>query len=221
VIDVNWQFAFQVLPALLYAARITVFATALGFAIALVGGLVLALARMAPSAPIRWPVGWFIEFVRSTPLLVQIYFVFFALPNIGIVLPALTCGVLVLGVHYSTYVAEVYRAGLESVPAGQWEAAAAVNLGPYRTFRDIILPQAIPPVVPALGNYLIVMFKETPLLAAIAVVEMLQRAKIIGSETFRYTEPITIVGLIFLALSLLSAVGIRRLERRLRRGWSP
>jgi polar amino acid transport system permease protein len=221
VIDVKWQFALEVLPALLYAARITVLATALGFAIALVGGLVLALARMAPAPAVRWPVGWFIEFVRSTPLLVQIYFVFFALPGIGIVLPALTCGVLVLGVHYSTYVAEVYRAGLESVPAGQWEAAAAVNLGPYRTFRDIILPQAIPPVVPALGNYLIVMFKETPLLAAIAVVEMLQRAKIIGSETFRYTEPITLVGLVFLALSLLSALGIRRLERRLKRGWLP
>lgn len=213
----DWRFMVEILPVLLYAARITVIATALSFIFALVGGLVLAIARMARTPAARWSMIGFVEFVRSTPLLVQIYFLYFALPSIGIVLSPMTAGVLALGLHYSTYVSEVYRAGLESVPQGQWEAAASLNLSPYRTFRDIVLPQAIPPIVPALGNYLIVLFKETPLLSAIAVIEMLQRAKIIGSETFRYTEPITIVGLVFLGLSLTCAAGIRYVERCLRR----
>jgi polar amino acid transport system permease protein len=125
--------------------------------------------------------------------------------------------VLAIGIHYAAYCSEVYRAGFENVPRGQWEASIALNLSPWRTFRDIILPQALPPVVPALGNYLIALFKETPLLSAIAVLELMQRAKIIGSETFRYTEPVTLVGLFFLAMSLFSAVIIRELEASLSR----
>ncbi len=114
--------------------------------------------------------------------------------------------------HYACYCSEVYRAGLDGIPRGQWEAATALNLSPARTYWDVIIPQAIPPVVPALGNYLIGMFKETPLLSAIAVVELMQTAKIIGSETFRYLEPITMVGVFFLIMSLISAAGVRRFE---------
>ena len=150
-----------------------------------------------------------VEFIRSTPLLIQIFFLFFVLPEFGIVLDAFTAGVLALGLHYGAYCSEVYRAGLEAVPRGQWEAATALNLDQLATFRDIILPQALPPVVPALGNYLVALFKETPLLSAIAVLELMQTAKILGSETFRYNEPITLVGLFFLAMSLVSAAGIR------------
>jgi polar amino acid transport system permease protein len=137
-------------------------------------------------------------------------------PQFGVVIPALVAGVMALGLHYSTYCSEVYRAGLENVPRGQWEAATALNLGPMATYRDIILPQAIPPMVPALGNYLVGLFKETPLLSAIAVLELMQTAKIIGSETFRYLEPITLVGVFFLVMSLASAALIRRVEAWLR-----
>jgi polar amino acid transport system permease protein len=161
---------------------------------------------------IAWPVAGFIEFIRSTPLLVQLFFMFFVLPKFGIVMPAFLTGILGLGLHYSSYCAEVYRSGLENVPRGQWEAALALNLSLPRTYWDIVIPQAIPPVIPALGNYLVSLFKETPLLSAIAVLEMMQTAKILGSEYFRYLEPITIVGLFFLGLSLLSAVAIRRVE---------
>lgn len=108
-----------------------------------------------------------------------------------------------------------WRAGLDNVPKGQWEASVALNLSPWTAFRDVILPQAIPPVVPALGNYLVALFKETPLLSAIAVLELMQTAKILGSESFQYTEPITLVGLFFLAFSLLSAAAVRQVERRL------
>lgn len=218
-IDWKWDFALEVLPIVGAACRFTILATVAGFAIALVLGLALALLRAVRQPLVRWPVGVFIEFVRGTPVLVQIYFVYFVLPEFGIVLPALLTGIMVLGLHYSTYVSEVYRGGIANVERAQWEAAMALNLGPRRTFFGIILPQALPPIVPALGNYLITLFKETPLLSAIAVTEMLQTAKNIGSETFRYTEPVTMIGLIFLVLSLVSATGIRWVEGNLKTRW--
>ena len=133
----------------------------------------------------------------------------------------MTAGVLALGIHYGTYCSEVYRAGLANIPRGQWEASTALNLSGYHTFRDVIIPQAIPPIVPALGNYLVALFKETPLLSAIAVLELMQTAKILGSENFRYTEPITLVGLFFLVFSLVTAALIRQFELWLyRRGGS-
>jgi polar amino acid transport system permease protein len=207
----DWAYTFEILPRLANAAVVTIEATLLGFAFAAIVGLVLALVRLAiPRAAL--PISVAIELIRSTPLLIQIFFIFFVLPNFGIVLDAFTAGVLAIGIHYAAYCSEVYRAGFDNVHRGQWEAAVALNLGSWTTFRDIILPQAIPPIIPALGNYLVALFKETPLLSAIAVLELMQTAKIIGSETFRYTEPITLVGLFFLAMSLISALGIRIVE---------
>ncbi|HUN48416.1 MAG TPA: ectoine/hydroxyectoine ABC transporter permease subunit EhuD [Stellaceae bacterium] len=211
----DWSYAWEILPQLLQAAVITIEATLLGFVIAAVLGLALAILRML--GPLTaGPASVFVEVVRSTPLLIQIFFLYFVLPKAGITLDAFTAGVLALGVHYATYCSEVYRAGIESIPRGQWEASTALNLGFVTTLRDIILPQAIPPVVPALGNYLVALFKETPLLSAIAVLELMQTAKIMGSETFRYTEPITLVGILFLVMSLISAAIIRRVERLFR-----
>jgi polar amino acid transport system permease protein len=208
----DWQFALEILPTLARAAVVTIEATFLGFAIAAVLGLVLAILRRSDNTWVSTLTGGFVEFIRSTPVLIQIFFVFFVFPQFGIVIPAFAAGVMALGLHYASYCSEVYRAGLEAIPRGQWEAARALNLSPYRTYFGVIIPQAIPPVVPALGNYLIGMFKETPLLSAIAVVELMQTAKIIGSETFRYLEPITMVGAFFLVMSLISAVGVRRAE---------
>ncbi len=208
----DWSFAFEILPLLALASLVTLQATILGFALAATLGLAFAIARMYGPAWVNVPVAGFVEFIRSTPLLIQIFFIYFVFPEFGVVLNALTAGILALGVHYATYCSEVYRAGLANVPRGQWEASIALNLSPFHTFRDIIIPQAIPPVVPALGNYFIALFKDTPLLSAIAVLELMQTAKIIGSETFRYTEPITIVGAIFLIFSLVAAGLVRLLE---------
>jgi polar amino acid transport system permease protein len=121
----------------------------------------------------------------------------------------------VLGLHTSSYTAEIYRSGLEGVPPGQWEASAALGLGRPTTLLRVILPQAVARIVPALGNRFIALFKDTPLLSAITVLEVLQRARIVGAESFRYLEPFTEVGLLFLALSLASAWGVQRLESRL------
>lgn len=212
----DWEYTWEILPVLLDAAIVTIEATIVGFLLAATLGLLLAILRMSENRWISWPVGGFVEFIRSTPLLIQIFFLFFVFPKFGITLSAFTAGFLALGLHYSTYCSEVYRAGLENIPKGQWEAAIALNLSPYVTFRDVIIPQAVPPVVPALGNYLVALFKETPLLSAIAVLELMQTAKILGSQNFRYTEPMTLVGIFFLVLSLVSAAGIRRVEAWLR-----
>lgn len=212
----DWAYTFEIIPVLAKAAVVTIEATILGFLLAAVLGLVLAIARMAFPV-LAWPISAFVELIRSTPLLIQIFFLYFVGPSFGLVLDAFTAGVLALGLHYGAYCSEVYRAGLESVARGQWEASVALNLSPWTTFKDIIIPQAIPPVVPALGNYLVALFKETPLLSAIAVLELMQTAKILGSETFRYTEPITLVGIFFLIMSLVSAALIRVVERRLNR----
>jgi polar amino acid transport system permease protein len=212
----DWAYTFEILPRLASAALVTIGATLLGFAIAATLGLVLALVRLAIPRT-AWPISVAVELIRSTPLLIQIFFIYFVLPNFGIVLEAFAAGVLAIGLHYAAYCSEVYRAGFDNVHRGQWEAAIALNLDSWTTFRDIIIPQAIPPVIPALGNYLVALFKETPLLSAIAVLELMQTAKIIGSETFRYTEPITLVGLFFLAMSLVSAAAIRFAERHINR----
>lgn len=210
-------YAWEIAPELARAALLTLQATLAGFVLALWLGLAVALARRIGPPGWRLALTAVVEAVRSTPLLIQIFFIYYALPGMGLSLEAMTAGVLALGLHYGAYAAEVWRAGLESVPKGQWEAAAALNLSTRATLRRIILPQALPPVVPALGNLLVALFKETPLLSVIAVTELMQTAKILGAESFQYTEPITLVGLWFLVFSLGSAALIRRVERAMAR----
>lgn len=210
------QYALHILPDLLRASVYTIGITLVGFAIALVLGLVLAILRRSPIKPLARAVGFFVEFVRSTPLLIQVYVLFYVMPLYGVTMSALTAGTIGIAVHYACYTSEVYRAGLNGVARGQWEAACALSLSPWRTYSGVILPQAIRPVIPALGNYLVAMFKDTPVLSAITVVELMQQAKNIGSETFRYLEPITLAGVFFLVISVTFAQLVRRLEIGLR-----
>ena len=212
----DWQFTWSILPQILAGLGVTLQVVVGGTLIALVLGLFWTIARQTRRRFVAWPAALVVEFVRSTPLLVQIYFLFYVLPDLGLTLSPMLTGVLALGLHYSCYMSEVYRAGIDAVAKGQWEAATASGLTKTQAYRYVILPQAIPPIIPALGNYVIAMFKDAPLLSAITVLEILQRAKIIGNETFRYLEPLTIVGLIFLLLSLLSGFAVSYLERRLK-----
>jgi polar amino acid transport system permease protein len=209
------EFAWSILPRLLDASLKTVGITLAGFSIAIVLGLFLAVGRRSQHRWLSWPMTGLIEFIRSTPLLIQVYFLFFVLPNFGLNLTALQAGIIGIALHYACYTAEVYRAGLDAVPRAQWEAVTALNMKPFTAYRKVILPQAVRPILPALGNYLISMLKDTPVLSAITVVEIMQRAKNIGSEHFRYLEPITMVGLFFLILSLGLAWCVRRLEHRM------
>ncbi|MDA2807867.1 ectoine/hydroxyectoine ABC transporter permease subunit EhuD [Nocardiopsis suaedae] len=204
------EFTRLLIPALLTGLWVTVQATVLGYALALVLGLAVAMVRRVKV------VGGIVfvvtEFIRTTPVLVQLVFIF-SLSALSDVSP-LTIGIVVLGVHYSTYTAEVYRSGIEGVAKGQWEACRALSLPSHRVWGAVVLPQAIRKVIPALGNYLIAMFKDTPLLFAISVPEMLSVANDLGGQYFRSFEAYTLVGAAFLLVAVPSAVVIRRLERR-------
>jgi polar amino acid transport system permease protein len=211
---VNFDFVYMghVAPLLLRASIVTFEATALGTVIAASVGLLIDLLRRTHSTLIRYAADAFVLFVRNTPLLIQIFFLFYILPLYGVRLPAFLAGSLALGLHYSTYMAEVYRAGIDAVPRSQWEAAYSLSMTPSLTWRRIILPQAIRPVIPPLGNYMVAMLKDTPLLSTIGVLELLGTALSEAGRTYRYYEPMTLVGAIFLALSLISSFFVARLE---------
>ena len=214
--DWDWSFVREILPTLLEGVKITILATLLGSAVAAVIGLVFALARRSSNRPLAYTTSFLVEFIRGTPLLVQLYFLFYVLPGLGLTLSPLVAGVIGLGLHYGTYTAEVYRAGIDNVARGQWEAAKACNLTAGQTWGYVILPQAIPPMIPALANYFVAMFKETPLLSAITVLELMNQARSVANFNYRYLEPMTLVGVFFLAVSIVAVLALRFLERRLR-----
>ncbi len=215
--DWKWDFTFEIMPRLGWATLNTLMAAGFGYLIALIIGLAFALMQRTDSRLLTLVTREIVEFIRSTPLVVQIFFVFYVGPQFGVRLSPWTSGMIAIGLHYASYLSEVYRAGLDSVPKGQWEACKALNLGTARTYFRIIIPQAVPPSLPGMGNYLVGIFKDTPMLSVIGVAELMHTATAVGSETYRYLEPYTIVGLIFLAISLPTAFGLRRLEEWVRR----
>ncbi|MGH3315678.1 MAG: ectoine/hydroxyectoine ABC transporter permease subunit EhuD [Nocardioidaceae bacterium] len=212
----DWDYALDVLPDLLeHFFRFTLVLTVLGTIVAAALGLVFAVIRWIKVPVLSQALWMVIEFVRSTPLLIQLFFLFYALPNFGITFsPMVTC-VIGFGVHYACYYADVYRAGIMAVPVGQWEASTAIHLSATRTWQRVIMPQAIRNVLPSLGNYAIAMFKETPYAALITLPELVHTAREVATESSRYLEPITLAGLIFLAASYPTALLLRRLERHL------
>ena len=215
--DWNWEFTFEILPRLIGATGKTLLAAGGGYAVALVLGLIFALAQRTPWRVLTLAAREVVEFVRSTPLLLQIFFVYYVGPQFGLNLSPWTAGLAAIGLHYAAYLSEVYRGGIESVPKGQWEAAKALNMSTLKTYRRIVIPQALPTAWAGLGNYLVGIFKDTPMLSVIGVGELMHAANAIGAEHYRYLEPYTMVGLFFLAISLPTAWVVRRMEIALRR----
>jgi len=209
----KWDFAFQILPQMLWATLNTIMAAGIGYAIAAIVGLLFLLGQRTPYKIINVIVREVVEFIRSTPLLIQLFFVYFVGPQFGITLSAWVCAMITIGLHFGTYLSEVYRGALEGVPKSQWEACRALNFTTLYTYRRIVLPQAFPIAIPGMGNYLVGIFKDTPLLSTIGVAELFHAATAVGGYHYRYLEPYTIVGIIFLILSVPAAMGIRKLER--------
>lgn len=207
----DWNTAREGLPVVLHGFGITLLATVLGSVVAMVLGLLIAVLRRAPTRWVTVPVRVVVEFVRSTPVMIQLFAVWVLVPA----LDPLTIGIAVLGIHYAMYTSEVYRAGIDAVPRGQWEAAVALSLPRGRVWRAVILPQAVRKVVPALGNYVISMFKETPFLSVITVQEMVHEANEYGSVHFAYLEAFTLAAAIFLVASCPTSMLMRKLEKRL------
>lgn len=212
----SWERAGELLPLLLDGFKIILLITAISSVIALVLGLVIAIVNRTAPRSVTAPLFGVTEFIRNTPLLVQLIFVWYGFANLlGDSSPEVV-GAIVLGVHYATYTAEVYRAGIEGVPKGQWEAITALSLPSRYAWQHVILPQSLRRVTPALGNYIISMFKEVPILFVIGAAEMISE---IQAYTGRYfvgaVEGYLMAGLIFLAASYPVAIAMRKLEMRL------
>ncbi|MCA8930890.1 MAG: ectoine/hydroxyectoine ABC transporter permease subunit EhuD [Rhodospirillaceae bacterium] len=213
----RWDFTWDILPQLGMGALNTLLAAVLGYLIAMVIGLGFALSQRTGIWTLNRFVREVVEFIRSTPLVLQIFFVFYVGPQFGLTLLPWTAGMIAIGLHYAAYLSEVYRGALDAIPRGQWEACRALNLSPRRTYSGVILPQAVPAALPGMGNYLIGIFKDTPMLSVIGVAELMHTANAIGGSNYRYLEPYSLVGLIFLLISLPAAFGIRRFEAWVRR----
>ncbi len=212
----RWGWTWELVPRFIDATGKTLLAAGGGYAIAIVLGLVLVLAQRTPYRPLTLVVREFVELIRSTPLLLQVFFVFYVGPQFGIELSPWTSGLIAIGLHYGAYLSEVYRGGIESVPKGQWEAATAINMSIVQTYRRIIIPQALPPAISGMGNYLVGIFKDTPMLSVIGVAELMHTANAVGAQSYRYLEPYTMVGVIFLAISLPTAFFVTLFDRWVR-----
>jgi polar amino acid transport system permease protein len=210
----DWAFAWSIVPDLAQGVVVTVIATAAGSALAFVLGLVWTFVRIARIRLVTPAVWFFVQFIRGTPLLIQLYFLFYVLPTWGLSVSAFATGIIGLGLFFSAYAAEIYRAGIEDLPAGQWEAALSLGLPVRRVWTGIILPQAIRAVLPMLGNIVVSMFKQTALLSTITVLELLASGMAIGQMTYRFVEPLTLVGAFYFVVSYLSARALRTLETR-------
>ncbi len=201
-------------PDLWAGVQLTVFLTCGSMALALVLGLLLALARISPSRALRLPAVLFVELIRGSPLLLQLFYIYYVLPLIGIRLTPIQAGLAGLSINYGAYLSEVFRAGIAAVDRGQWEAADALGLGRGWTMRLVVLPQAIRIVVPPVGNYFVSLFKDTALVSTISIAELMFRGQLIAADTFKYMRIYTVVFGIYLAISIPASLAVRYLERR-------
>jgi polar amino acid transport system permease protein len=188
--------------------------TALSFLLSSVIGLVLALGKLSPVRAISAAASTVINVIRGLPIIVQLFYIYFVLPDVGIQLTAFQAGVIGLGIAYSAYQAENFRAGIEAVDPGQREAALAMGMRPALLMRRVILPQAFRIALPPYGNTLVMMLKDSSLVSTITVAEMTRAGQLIASSTFQNMTVYTLVALLYLAMSLPLVWGLRRLERR-------
>lgn len=211
------------LPQLLRGAKLTVLLTLAIFVISVVLGLLVALGRMSPYRAIRIPLTAYVEFIRGTPGLVQIYYIFYVFPFWGLTLSAIAAGVLGLSLNYAAYMSEVFRSGIEAVPPTQREAAATIGLNYFQTLRFVILPQAFRVVMAPLVNYLLALFKDTSLLSVITIQELLFTGLLLASTTYKHFVIFTEIAIIYFCIcypvALLATWLEARMKSRRRPGW--
>jgi His/Glu/Gln/Arg/opine family amino acid ABC transporter permease subunit len=204
------------LPRLLRGLVFTVQITIGAFVLAVVLGLVVALLRLSPRRRLVYiPATIYVEVLRGTPLILQLFFAYFALPSAGLRLSPLVAAILGLGLNTSAYLSEVFRGAILGVDKGQWEASEALAMTWVGMMRHTILPQAFRSAIPPTGNYAISLFKDSALASTVSVSELLFTGQVIGSETFKYMQVYLVVGLLYLALSYPTSRAVLRLERRL------
>jgi len=216
----NFEVAQDYIGVLLQGLWITVALTLSVIVMSAILAVPVALARMAPNRLIRFPVDAYVEVTRATPLLLQLIYIYYVLPSIGIRLPGIVCAVIGLTFNYTAYMSEVYRGGIKAVAQGQWLAAAALGMTDSLAFRRIILPQAVRIVIPALGNYFISLFKDTALCSVIGIQELLFKGQIVSARSFQYFTIYTLTAILYFAVGYPAAIFVRWLERISSRGYS-
>ena len=199
----QWLTLWRYGETFLAAAWLTLQVTLLAFVLAVALGLLAALAKASAVAPLRWLSHCYVEFIRNTPVLLQIFIIFFGLPSLGITMSAFTAGVLALGINVGAYLSETFRAGIQSVPKGQLEAAWILGISRRQVFLSVVLPQAARAVWPAIINNLIQLLLGTSLLSAIALPELTGTATVINARTLLYIQTFSVVALVYLLLSNL------------------
>jgi len=206
--------AQQFLPLLLQGAVVTVLLTICTLILSTLLGFVWALLRMSRVAVVSTAARYIINVIRGIPILVQLYYIYFVLPDWGIKLDPFQAGFIGLGIAYSAYQAEIFRAGLESVDKGLIEAAHSLGMGKVLTMRRLILPLAVRVILPPYGNVMIMILKDTSIASTITVAELSHSGQLIALSTFKNTVVYTLVALLYLAMSLPLSKMTSKLERR-------
>jgi polar amino acid transport system permease protein len=217
-VNVDTTFLQQTIPFILAGVPITLFLaiTSIFFATILAG--LGALGRLSRNPYLNGIASFYVSFFRGTPLLLQILFIYLALPQAGIVLPAVPTAIVALSLNYGSYMTEVFRSGIEAVPHGQTEAAQSLGMTSRTTFRRIIAPQAFRIVTPAVGNDFIAMIKDSSLASVVGVQEILWRAQTAGRPTFQSMQTLLVAAFIYWVLTILFSLFQNRLERRMATG---
>lgn len=215
------EIIIQAIPTLLSGAVTTIVLSALSILLGLIGGSLVGIARLSPIVPLRWVTRAYVDFIRGTPLLVQIFIIYFGLPALAqqlgftFTLDRLTAAVIALSVNCAAYIAEIVRAGILSIELGQAEAAESLGLSSTQAMRYVIFPQAFRRMIPPLGNEFITLLKDTSLVAVIGLEEVFRKGQLIVSTNYRAFEIYITVAIIYLCLTLVSSQGISWLEKRL------
>jgi polar amino acid transport system substrate-binding protein len=201
--------------SLLQAAGMTVFLSCVSMPLAILLGVLLAVGRLYGPTPVRWFAALYVEVIRGTPLMLQLYALYFLLPKIGLSVPALAAAIVGLAINYSAYEAEIYRAGLQAIPRGQWEAALALGMTPRQTLLRIILPQAFRIVIPPVTNDFIALFKDTSVCSVVTVMELTKQYNILAMSTGAIVETAILTAVLYMAMSYPLSLFARWSERKL------
>jgi cystine transport system permease protein len=207
----------QSLPLLAQAVWVTIGLGVFAFLFGSILGMLIALARTSPFKALRWVAFAYVSVFRGTPLLIQILMIYFGLPNYGIVIEPIAAALLALSLFAAAYLSEDFRAGINAVDKGQWEAGWSMGMSYWRILTRIILPQALRIAIPPLGSRLVALMKDTSLASTITVVELTRVADQVGATTFRYMDIFLIVGAIYWGINQLLTIGQTMLEHRLAR----
>ncbi|MBA4495719.1 amino acid ABC transporter permease [Paenactinomyces guangxiensis] len=208
------ELAVESAPYILQGLRSTLWISLLTMGIGLVLGLITAMGRMSGYRVLRYPARAYISIIRGTPLLVQLFILYFGLPVIGITLSAVMAGIIGLSLNVGAYAAETIRGAILSIPKGQWEAAKSINMTYWQTLRRIIIPQATRVALPSLANTFLSLVKDTSLLSTITVAELLYRAKIVGGREFDYMTVYILVAIVYWVICTFLSYGQNKLEQR-------